>query len=275
MKTNYIEKQTNFGLPDPLEDILNIPRSIVAIAREYPAGHLALFHQHARAQFLYASSGVMTVTTDVGIWAVPPHRAVWIPALTRHQIKVTGHFSMRSIYIDPSVVSNAPTGCCVVAVSPLLKELILHAVEIPDLYPIGGPEERIMLVILDQIRHLRKTPLELPIPEDVRLKRIYDALAANPADNRTLDDWGNLVGATSRTLSRHFRSETGMTFSRWRQRVRVLEALKRLELKEAVTAVAYDLGYESPSAFISMFKKVLGKTPGQYLNRSGPEDDNV
>ena len=135
----------------------------------------------------------------------------------------------------------------------------------PRLYPLKGPEERLLTVILDQIRSMRIAPLELPIPEDVRLKKIFKRLSNNPADNRTLEDWGKMVGATGRTLARHFRAETGMTFGQWRQQIRILEALKRLGMKEPVTTVAIDLGYDSPSAFISMFKKALGKTPGQYF----------
>ena len=95
--------------------------------------------------------------------------------------------------------------------------------------------------------------------------RIYKRLSMNPGDNRTLEKWGNVVGATGRTLTRRFRSETGMSFGQWRQQVRILEALKRLAMNEPVTTVAMELGYDSPSAFISMFKKALGKTPGQYF----------
>ncbi len=29
--------------------------------------------------------------------------------------------------------------------------------------------------------------------------------------------------------------------------------------------MAYDLGYDSPSAFIAMFRRSLGATPGHYL----------
>jgi AraC-like DNA-binding protein len=136
---------------------------------------------------------------------------------------------------------------------------------LPRLYPLKGPEERLLAVILDQIRIMRIAPLELPIPENVWLKKIYKRLSSSPEDNRKLEDWGKMVGATGRTLARHFRLETGMTFGQWRQQIRILEALKRLGMKESVTTVALDLGYDSPSAFISMFKKALGKTPGQYF----------
>lgn len=265
MKTKYTAKRTKSASPDPVEDIVSVPRPIVAMAKEFPPGHLIPFHQHARAQLLYASSGVMTVKTISGIWVVPPLRAVWIPAHTHHQIKVSDQLSMRTLYIDPTFFPGPSEKCCVIAVTPLLKELILHAISMPRLYPLKGPEERLQKVILDQIQRMRIAPLELPIPEDVRLKKIYKRLSNNPADNRTLEDWGKMVGATGRTLARHFRLETGMTFGQWRQQIRILEALKRLGMKESVTAVAIDLGYDSPSAFISMFKKALGKTPGQYF----------
>lgn len=265
METDNISNRTKSAHPDPVEDIISVPRPIVAMAKEFPSGHLIPFHHHSRAQLLYASSGVMTVTTDKGIWVVPPLRAVWIPALTQHQIEVSGNLSMRTLYIDPTYYSGPSEECCVIAVSPLLKELILHAVGMPRLYPLKGQEERLLAVVLDQISNMSTAPLELQIPVDSRLKKIYKRLSNNPGDNRTLEDWGRLVGATDRTLARHFRLETGMSFGQWRQQIKILEALRLLGKKIPVTTVALDLGYDSPSAFISMFKKALGKTPGQYF----------
>ena len=267
MKTINIANETKSNSSDSVQDMMTIPRPIVAVAKEFPAGHIIAFHQHVRSQLLYASSGVMTVTTDNGIWVVPPLRAIWIPAQTQHQIKVSGHLSMRTLYIEPKFSPNVPESCCVVAVSPLLKELILHAVSMPQLYPLEGPEERIMKVILDQIHHMNETPLSLPIPKEDRLKKIFFKLSETPGDKKTLEEWGNIVGATRRTLTRLFQSEIGMSFGQWRQQIRILESLRRLAENEAVTSVAIDLGYDSPSAFISMFKKALGKTPKQYFSR--------
>ena len=230
------------------------------MAKGFQNGHLIPFHQHDRSQFLYASSGVMTVTTEKGIWVVPPLRAVWVPALTEHQIGCSGKLSMRTLYIKPEAVSKLPEECCVVSVPPLLRELILHAVTLPRLYEPNSHEERIMIVILDLVQTLKIAPLDLPIPTDVRLKKISEKLTVNPGDNRTLEDWGKSVGATSRTLARLFRFETGMSFRQWRQQMRILESLRRLGREDQVTTVALDLGYNSPSAFIAMFKKALGKT---------------
>jgi AraC-like DNA-binding protein len=265
MGTNNTSNGTSSILDDPVKDITRVPRPIVAMAKEFPTGHLIPFHQHSRSQLLYASSGVMTVETSSGIWVVPPLRAVWIPAHTRHQIDVSGDLSMRTLYIDPAFFSGPSDSCCVISVSPLLKELILYAMGQPRLYPLNGPEDRLLHVILDQIRNMRTAPLELPIPEDYRLKKIYKDLSTDPGDSRTLEEWGKTVGATRRTLTRLFRTEIGMSFGQWRQQLRILEALRRLGMKEPVTTVAMDLGYDSPSAFISMFKKALGNTPGQYF----------
>jgi AraC-like DNA-binding protein/quercetin dioxygenase-like cupin family protein len=268
MKTNSIENQTKVNFSDPVKEIVSVPRPIVAMALDYPNGHLIPFHQHNRSQFLYASSGVMTVTTTKGIWVVPPLRAVWVPALTGHQIGCCGKLSMRTLYIIPGAAPNLPEECCVVSVPPLLRELILHAVTLPRLYELNSLEERIIDMILDLVQILKVAPLDLPMPTDVRLKKISEILTVNPGDNRTLEDWGKSVGATDRTLARLFRSETGMSFRQWRQQMRILESLRRLGREEQVSMVALDLGYNSPSAFIAMFKKALGKTPGQYFKEA-------
>ena len=266
MEPINIANETQSNTPDSVQELMSVPRPIVTLAKEFPAGNITPFHQHVRSQLLYASSGVMTVTTDNGVWVVPPFRAIWIPAQTRHQRKASGPLSVRTLFIEPQYCPNAPEICCVVAVSPLLKELILHAVNIPQPYPLNGPEERIMEVILDQIHYMDVKPLSLPIPRDIRLKKIFLKLTQTPGDKKTLNEWGTIVGATRRTLTRLFQSEMGMSFGQWRQQIRILESLRRLAVNEPVTSVAIDLGYDSPSAFISMFKKALGKTPGQYFS---------
>ncbi len=265
METKNIVKRTKIEYSDEVSYVEKIPRPVVAVALNYPGSHLIPAHMHQSAQLLYASEGVMTVTTEKGIWVVPPERAVWVPAATQHEILTFGRLSMRTLYIKGDAVSDLPKQCCVVTVSPLLRELILLATTLPQPYDLSGSDARIMSVILDQIQSLSVVPLDLCIPRDRRLNKIYKTLADNPGDNRSLEDWGHKVGACSRTLTRLFQAETGMCFRHWRRQLRILEALKRLGQKEPVTKIALDLGYDSPSAFICMFKKTLGKTPGRYF----------
>ena len=118
---------------------------------------------------------------------------------------------------------------------------------------------------MDLVQQLEVAPLDLPIGRDDRIRRVYDGLVQDPGDSRTLKEWGHVVGASERTLARLFLAHTGLGFRQWRQQFRILEAIQRLGCGEPVTTVAFELGYESPSAFITMFRKALGKTPGQYL----------
>lgn len=215
---------------------------------------------------VYACAGVVKVTAELGSWVVPQHRGVWIPARTEHQIASVGPFSMRSIYVREDSVSGLPSECGVVGVSPLLRELILTAAEAPHLYDPSGRDGRVMELILNEITTLPVEPLHLPEPTDSRLRQITAALRENPADNRTLEAWGRLAGASARTLARLFPAETGMTFRHWQQQARLLDGLMRLAEGEPVTSVALEVGYENPSAFISMFRRTLGVTPGRYFS---------
>lgn len=241
---------------------------IVGYARDYPKGQLIAWHSHAPAQLLYASSGLLRVEMDAGFWVVPPHRAVWIPAGTSHQVRMTTAVEMRTLYVREGLPGLAGS-CRVIAVSPLLRELIVaFAVLAPD-YPPDGPIGRLAAVILDQLRAPASAPLHLPLPQDPRLRRVAAELFANPSDRRALREWARTVGASARTLARLFEAETGMGFAAWRQQLRLHESLARLTVGEAVTSVAFAVGYDSPSAFIAMFRKALGASPQRYLSDRG------
>jgi len=153
----------------------------------------------------------------------------------------------------------------VVQVSPLLRESLLRAIAFAQPYAEAGPEARLVAVIADEIRAAPTAPLHLPLPRDVRARRVADALRANPGDPRTLAEWARVAGASARTLERLFERETSLAFGGWRQQARLLRGLEQLASGEAVTSVALDLGYETPSAFIAMFRRALGTSPGRYF----------
>ena len=244
---------------------MEAPQAVIALALDEPDGHRIPLHWHSRAQLLYASEGVMTVTTDSGVWVLPPLRAMWIPAFTEHHIRASGRLSMRTLYIRPDAVRDFPPSCRIVSVSPLLRELLVYSTTLPRDYGPGSHAGRVMGVILDLIRFSDPVPLDLPIPRDPRLRKIFDRLMNVPAEGRTLEQWGRRVGATGRTLSRLFRAETGMSFHQWRQQLRLLQALRLLGRGDPITSVALDVGYGSLSAFVSVFRKTLGVTPGRYF----------
>jgi AraC-like DNA-binding protein len=241
-----------------------VPRPVVAMASDYPAGFRVAPHHHDRAQLVFASAGVMAVTTAAGTWVVPPQRAVWVPAATGHEIRMHGSVSLRTLYVAPD--AGLPETCRVITVSPLLRELILRAMEVPARYDEDGPEGRVMALILDELRLSAAAPLYLPRPSDRRLLRVTEALLEDPGDRRPLTAWAKQAGASPRTLARLFAKETGLGFRAWRQQARLLQALVGLAQGRPVTVLALDLGYDSPSAFIAAFKRAFGVTPARYFS---------
>jgi len=247
-------------------DYQNVPRPVAGLADEYPPGFIDPRHMHTRAQLVYACVGVTEVTTDAASFIVPPQRAVWIPGGVAHEVHCRGHTSVRCLYIDASVRKDLPQGCRVLEVSSLLRELVIEATRMPIEYDVEGRDGRIMSLILDEIAAAPAIALHVPMPQDARLMRICRAILADPAQSDTLDQWARIAGMGRRTFTRLFRRETQMSFAAWRQHVRLMEALSRLATGDAVTAVAFDVGYNSPSAFTAMFRKAFGTAPTRYIN---------
>ncbi|MHB8530563.1 MAG: AraC family transcriptional regulator, partial [Caulobacteraceae bacterium] len=234
-------------------------------ADEYPAGHIDLRHHHKRGQLLYSIRGVVAITTDEASFVVPPQRAVWVPAGVDHEAYCRGHVSCRTLYIDTEVVEGLPEHCQVIEVPDLLRELIVEATRLPIEYDEAGREGRVIALILDEIRASQAVRLHVPMPADPRLARVCGEILKDPSHPDDLDEWAAAAFMGRRTFTRSFRKETGLSFASWRQNVRLMEALSRLAVGESVTHVAFDVGYNSPSAFTAMFRRTFGVAPTSYL----------
>jgi AraC-like DNA-binding protein/mannose-6-phosphate isomerase-like protein (cupin superfamily) len=248
-----------------LDRLEELPQAVVAYGRDLDKGSILPFHSHRRAQLIYASDGVMTITTRSASYVVPSQRAVWMPPGVEHQIIARSAVAMRTLYVEVAASENLPLDVCVLQVTPLLRELILEAVAAGPGYEPNSPQSRIISVILDQINTQPVTSLKLPLPADPRLRRVTQSLLDNPADPRDLDGFAKDVGASKRTLVRLFPVQTGMTFREWRQQRRLLYALELLMTGANVTSIALETGYDNSSAFIAMFRRCLGTTPKRYM----------
>jgi AraC-like DNA-binding protein len=247
---------------DPSGDIHS---QITTLAYDYPAGHNVPLHFHDRDQLVYASGGVMTVRTGDGAWVVPTHRAVWIPASVPHTITMSGTVAMRTLYLKRRLARTLPRGCCVVHVSGLLKELILHTCALGALSKTVRWQASLIHVILHQLEAIQVVPLQLPNPSDERALRVAKMLWDDPSDRQTLSGLCKEAGASKRTIERLFQEDVGMTFGKWRQQLRLMQAMRLLAEGAKVTHAALESGYSTPSAFISMFRKTLGTTPTLYF----------
>ncbi|HYL58460.1 MAG TPA: helix-turn-helix transcriptional regulator [Candidatus Acidoferrales bacterium] len=235
-----------------------------ATVPEYADGHVIKPHSHPWHQLVYATQGVMTVRTPEGSWVVPPNRGVWVPARTRHSIRMSGPVSMRTLYLLPRLSATLPDRCRVVGISSLLRELILRVVELGGLNSRIAAHAHLLAVLRDHLLLMESDALHLPMPRDVRARRIVAMLQERPSDERSLGELTRTAGASKRTVERIFKLETGLGFGKWRQQFRMGRALELLAGGQPVTSVALEVGYDSTSAFISAFRLTFGQTPGRY-----------
>jgi len=238
---------------------------ITTFCHDYPDGFVFGEHYHDRDQIVYACQGVMTVETSQGMWVLPASRALWIPSGIPHAVRMAGEVSLRTLYLRPKLVRGLPRECTVVNISPLLKELILYACQFEALNKRIEARRHLIEVILDLLRSSQTLPLQLPRPVDPRAQCVADLLYCDPGSPVPTEEICTRAGASKRTIERLFRQDTGMTLGRWRQQLRLIHSMRLLAQGTKINSVASEAGYSSASAFILMFKSVLGTTPGQYF----------
>jgi AraC-like DNA-binding protein len=241
--------------------------AVVAVTFPMPAGLMFDWHTHADHQLAWAASGVLTVRTAACAWALPPSRALWIPAGVRHETLSAGTAVMRTLYIRPGLCPVNWPDCTPVAASPLLAELIGY-LEDRGLDP--GARRHAEALLADLLRPVPMSSIEVRMPADGPARLVALALSDDPADARTLAEWGRAVGASERTLARAFVAGVGLPFGRWRALLRLQASLPGLAAGDPVGNVARRVGYESVSAFVAAFRRHTGLTPARYFRGPGP-----
>lgn len=255
---------TDLRLP---RDVDSVPRSIVAlgatsVAKDWENAR----HQHRKAQLIYSVRGILNCEIEDGVWIVPPQCAIWIPGDLPHSARGAGETECYCLFVEPDAAPDLPRTCCTLAVSPLLRELLMKVAGIPEMYALGGREDRLIAVLLDELAAAPVEDLHLPMPRDPRLRRLVEAMLADPTDKTSKADWANRIGMSERSMSRLLLQEIGMSFGRWRRQLHVILALQRLTKGESVQKVSLELGYENASGFVTMFRKAVGKPPARYLS---------
>jgi AraC-like DNA-binding protein/mannose-6-phosphate isomerase-like protein (cupin superfamily) len=241
--------------------------AVRSLATNYASGYRIESHQHPWHQFLYAISGAMTVSTEQSSFLIPTGRAVFIPAGCAHAIRMWGMVEMRTLYFSAALTGFESAGCRVVEVAPLLRELVLRAVERMGLDSREAHDSRLIGLLEDEVKaamaEAEDSPLALPMPGDVRALALARSVLEKPLNSDGVDGLAKRHGIARRTLERRFRDETGMSFGMWRQKVRLLDSIRLLAEGKSVTDAALDCGYSSVSAFIAAFKSTFGYTPGR------------
>ncbi|WP_050499376.1 helix-turn-helix domain-containing protein [Streptomyces sp. NRRL F-5681] len=224
-------------------------------------------HSHPQHQLAWARRGVLGVAVDESSWVLPRTRALWLPAGVVHRTGATRDAVLCSLYFELDRCDQGWTEPTPVGVDGLLAHLIAYLghENLPD-----DARLRAEAVVLDLLRPLPATPIDVPSPADDRVRAVADALLADPADSRSLEAHARGVGVSRRTLTRLFVHDTGMNFDRWRTHVRLRASLPLLAEGQPVSRVAHAVGYATASAFLAAFRRTVGTSPGRYLNGDVP-----
>jgi AraC-like DNA-binding protein/quercetin dioxygenase-like cupin family protein len=238
------------------------------VRSEYALTQELDWHSHVRGQLISVESGLMTARTGCGEWALPPGCAGWMPPGEPHTLGISGPIQSWGLLLSPEASANLPTRPGVLGISELIQGLAMRLLGRSPEQLAEPRQQRLAAVLLDELAEAPLQALHLPMPQDRRLLRIVSRLIAAPADAQGLEYWAHWAGLSPRSLSRHFRAETGISFGQWRQQARLAESLRLLHADQPVGAIAHQLGYSSTSAFVTVFARHYGVPPGRYLQRT-------
>ncbi len=248
------------------DDYQDVPGYISGMTRVFPQGELNPKHAHVRAQLIFAASGVMEISTSDRHWLIPPQLALWIPPLVEHEMRARTEVELRTLWVRVSdVAMPLPLVPTLVFVTPLLRELIIRAVDLPIESGLSGAAEHIVPLIFSELQFSRVGSFHIARVSDPRLARIEQHLREHPSDPRGVEDWAKLAGMSVSTFSRHLKTETGLSFVDWRLEIRLMEAMVRLVAGESITSIALSLGYENVGSFSRMFKRTMGASPSEIV----------
>ena len=222
-------------------------------------------HSHRKAQLVLALHGAVTCEVDGAVWIVPPRCGVWIPSNVPHSNIATPNARLSYLFVEPSAAAALPDACCTLSVSPLVREMIQRLATFDPEYEPGSHADLCARTLLGELAVMQKEQLHLPVSAHPKIKQMIDGLASVPHDRSTIGQWATRLAMSERSLARLMVTETGLPFGRWRQQFQLLVALREWASGASVQNVSEYLGYESVTAFITMFKKALGQTPGRYL----------
>jgi AraC-like DNA-binding protein len=229
-------------------------------------------HSHLRGQLFALTRGLLIVEAGSERWMFPSQRCAWIPPNCRHAARSVGGVAGSMVHLSAGMCRGLPKMPCMFNSSELLFAIVHRILGWDHRQPLNLAKKHLIATLRDEIRRPDLQPLRLTIPREERLARVADALLEDVGDDRTLDAWAHVAGMARRTFMRAFSAQVGMSFGRWRQQARLFAALEMLAQRKSVTEVAIAVGYDSVSAFIEMFRTMLGTTPQTYFRggRSWP-----
>jgi AraC-like DNA-binding protein len=222
-------------------------------------------HAHHTGQFILVETGTSHLYTEHGAWSIPAHRIAWVPPDVLHASKASGQ-GRGWVVIPPAELADLPSRVCMLRASGLLVSALHRLAQLPPRDHLSGLLWR---VVAEEMRGAQPELLEVPLPSSPRLLKVAQIVLKSPTAAISLDQIAHQAGMSRRSFARHFRGQTGLSFTRWKRAVIAQHALELVALGHKISSVATDVGYESVSAFIAMFRRQYGESPRQFsIDRS-------
>lgn len=247
----------------PIMSISRQPRSWVrSYSITHPPGRVALPTEPGWDQIVFSRTGHFTARSPSQHWTIPAHRALSVPDGTQLQIETGRRCAIRCVYVRTELEVVGST-VRVVGLGALTAALLTHAVDVSPMEFADPADAALVTLLAAQLASEPDAPLRLPLPLDPAARTVATAIIQSPT--LPLDELIEGVGASRRTIERHFRTETGMSLGQWRRRARVLGAVAMLAEGNSVTAVATAVGYATPSSFVAAFRSELHAPPREFM----------
>jgi AraC-like DNA-binding protein len=228
------------------------------------------WHFHDVHEIEYACRGMVEVNTRAGHYLLPPHQAAWIPAGLHHQTTLHVGAQTLAVLFEPGLVPVAGDRVRIIAVSALLREMMLYSVR----WPISRTESRaeadsffhiLGYVVAEALDDER--PLHLPVSADPVVTAVTDYTRAH-LDHVTVSDVTRAVGVSERTLRRIFSTHLGLSWRSYLLRARILRSMALLAQPDrSVLEVSIAVGFDDAGAFARSFARHCGETPSAYKRR--------
>ena len=239
--------------------------SVATHSREYPRGSRIPVHAHGSHQLVYASRGIMEVSSGRSLWKIPPHFGLWIPARIPHRIRMPEAVSMRTLYLRPAG-SRLPVSCTVLHIGTFLRELIVEIVRVGRLRIRNRIECALRDLLVAELERASPVPTGINFPADSRAHSVAQIVMEDPGCPVSLKSMCVSAGVSVRTFERTFRREVGTDFECWRRQVRLMKAIEMLVAGYRVKEVAFAVGYQHPGAFVTLFRETFGTTPKAWVS---------
>lgn len=232
--------------------------------------HIPL-HKHRKAQIVYSAQGVIRLQVpEVGIHFASVGQGIFIASEDAHEASYSGCIQANSLYLEPELLpkSGPFQRSYIFDTTEFFIALFRKLCDLKTCADLSEQRQSMVALLLSELSQHKDKIGFLPIAKDPVVVEAQNKLVANASLKIGASQIARDMGVSEKTFQRRFVIETGFTFSDWKNRLKLKLATELLHLREPVTEISMELGFQDVSSFIRFFRKHRGVSPGKYVTSS-------